>query len=282
MENLTCLPGKPLPLGATCMAGGVNFSVFSRNGTAVFLELFRNAEDSEPYALFELDPDSNKTGDLWHAFIPGIGKDALYLYRVDGPFRPNEGFRFNVHKYLIDPYARCLTAGSIPHHIGLNQKPPHRRGSCVYYHAHRAGFPKCVVVDNNDFDWQGDRPLNYHLRHSILYEAHVKGLTVHPSSGVANPGTYRGIIDAIPRLRDLGITSLELLPVQEFDEYENPRSNPDTGEQLTNYWGYSTVAFFAPKNGYASERSLSAPVNEFKLMVRELHKADRGNTGHSL
>lgn len=275
MENLTCLPGKPLPLGATCMAGGVNFSVFSRNGTAVFLELFRNAEDSEPYALFELDPDTNKTGDLWHAFIPGIGKDALYLYRVDGPFRPNEGFRFNVHKYLIDPYARCLTAGSIfRDHIGLNQKPPHIDVDLAYTTTHTAaGFPKCVVVDNNDFDWQGDRPLNYHLRHSILYEAHVKGLTVHPSSGVANPGTYRGIIDAIPRLRDLGITSLELLPVQEFDEYENPRSNPDTGEQLTNYWGYSTVAFFAPKNGYASERSLSAPVNEFKLMVRELHKA---------
>ena len=104
------------------------------------------------------------------------------------------------------------------------------RGPAITHTA--AGFPKCVVVDNNDFDWQGDRPLNYHLRHSILYEAHVKGLTVHPSSGVANPGTYRGIVDAIPRLRDLGITSLELLPVQEFDEYENPRSNPDTGEQL--------------------------------------------------
>lgn len=275
MENLTCLPGKPLPLGATCMDGGVNFSVFSRNGTAVFLELFNNPEEGEPAFVFELDPASNKTGDLWHAFIPGLGKDALYLYRVDGPFRPNEGLRFNVHKYLIDPYARCLTGGSIFRDIAArNQTPPHIDIDLAYNTTHSAaGFPKCVVVDNGEFDWQGDRPLNYHLRHSILYEAHVKGLTVHPSSGVSSPGTYRGIIDAIPRLRELGITSLELLPVQEFDEFENPRSNPETGELLTNYWGYSTIAFFAPKNGYAADRNHSGPVNEFKLMVRELHKA---------
>ncbi|HHU35846.1 MAG TPA: glycogen debranching enzyme, partial [Treponema sp.] len=113
MKNITCLPGKPLPMGATCMPGGVNFSVFTRNGTAVFLELFKNAHDGEAYAVIELDPDTNKTGDLWHVFVPGIGKDALYLYRVDGPFRPNEGLRFNVHKYLIDPYARCLTPSSV-------------------------------------------------------------------------------------------------------------------------------------------------------------------------
>lgn len=275
MENLTCLPGKPLPLGATCLGGGVNFSVFSRNGTAVFLELFNNPDDGEPAAVFELDPVSNKTGDLWHVFIPGLGKDALYLYRVDGPFRPNEGFRFNVHKYLIDPYARCLTGGSIFRDIAArNQTPPHIDVDLAYNTTHSAaGFPKCVVVDNGDFDWEGDRPLNYHLRHCVLYEAHVKGLTVHPSSGVSHPGTYHGIIDAIPRLTELGITSLELLPVQEFDEFENPRSNPETGELLVNYWGYSTIAFFAPKNGYASDRNASAPVNEFKLMVRELHKA---------
>lgn len=129
------------------------------------------------------------------------------------------------------------------------------------------------MIDNDEFDWEGDRPLNYHLRHTVLYEAHVKGLTIHPSSGVEHPGTYQGIIEAIPRLKEMGITSLEFLPIQEFDEFENPRSNPDTGEQLTNYWGYSTIAFFAPKAGYAANQVGSGPVNEFKMMVRELHKA---------
>lgn len=157
MENLTYLPGKPIPLGATCMDGGVNFSVFSRNGTAVFLELFKNPEDSDPCCVIELDPRDNKTGDLWHVFIPGIGKDTLYLYRVDGPFRPNEGYRFNVHKYLIDPYARCLSAGSIFRDVAAREmRPPHIDVDLAYTTTHSAaGFPKCVVVDNSEFRLAG-------------------------------------------------------------------------------------------------------------------------------
>ena len=275
MEDVRFMPGKPLPLGATVTADGVNFSVFTRNGTAVILELFRSPDDAEPFCSYPLDSRVNRTGDVWHVAVSGLGKDALYLYRVDGPFRPNEGLRFNVHKYLIDPYAKALTAHSVfINHSAQQARPPHTDADLAYNTAHTAaGFPKCVVVDDGDFDWQGDRPINYPLRYSVLYEAHVRGLSVHPSSRRPHAGTYRGVIESIPYLKDLGITSLELLPINEFDENENPRSNPRTGERLKNYWGYSTIAFFAPKATYASDSSGSGAVREFKEMVRELHKA---------
>jgi glycogen operon protein len=134
-------------------------------------------------------------------------------------------------------------------------------------------LPRCIVIDDDDFDWQGDAPLNYPLRFSVLYETHVKGLTAHPNSGVEHPGTYLGVIEKIPYFKELGITSLEFLPIQEFNEHEFPRKNPHTGEMLNNYWGYSTVAFFAPKESYAADRSPGGQVSDFKLMVRELHKA---------
>ena len=275
MENMRFLPGKPLPLGATVTSEGVNFSVFTRNGTAVILELFRSPDDADPYCVYQLDSRVNRTGDAWHVFVAGLSRDALYLYRVDGPFRPNEGLRFNVHKYLLDPYAKALTPHSVfLGHAAQAARPPHIDADLAYNTSHTAlGFPKCVVVDDSDFDWQGDRPLNYPLRYSVLYEAHVKGLSVHPSSRLPHGGTYRGVIESIPYLKDLGVTSLELLPINEFDENENSRTNPYSGERLKNYWGYSTIAFFAPKAGYASENSGSAHVREFKEMVRELHKA---------
>jgi glycogen operon protein len=274
MENLRFLPGKPLPQGATVMAGGVNFSVFTRNGTGVILELFRNPEDDAPYCSYQYDSATNRTGDIWHVFVAGLEAGSFYLYRVDGPFRPNEGLRFNVHKYLLDPYAKALTPTSVFRNLQQSvQKAQHADADLSYNTVLSAeGMPKCIVIDD-DFDWQGDRPLNYPLRFSVLYEAHVRGLTVHPSSGVAHPGTFRGVIEAIPYLRDLGITSLELLPINEFDEYENSRSNPRTGEPLRNYWGYSTIAFFAPKATFSSDREGAGAVLEFKEMVRELHKA---------
>ncbi len=275
MDSVQLMPGKPLPLGATVMSGGVNFSVFSRNGTSVILELFDGADDDTPALSVTLDPKRNRTGDVWHVFCQGLSADALYLYRVDGPFRPNEGLRFNVNKYLLDPYAKALTRHSIFKSLeGRDARTPHIDQDLAYSSARTAsGMPKCVVVDDGAFDWEGDRPLNYPLRYTVLYEAHVKGLSVHPSSGLPHGGTYRGVIESIPYLKQLGITSLELLPIQEFDEFENPRSNPRTGERLTNYWGYSTIAFFSPKAGYSSDESLSGPVREFKEMVRALHKA---------
>lgn len=275
MENVTFLPGKPLPLGATVTSDGVNFSVFSRHASAVILEIFRSASDAEPAVSYTLNRNHNRTGDVWHVLARGLRPGALYLYRVDGPFRPQEGLRFNVHKYLVDPYAKALSGESIFKGLDkASKRPPHMDADLAYSSTCSAeGFPKCVTVDDDAFDWEGDRPLNYPLRHSIIYEAHVKGLTRHESSSLGHSGTYLGVIEAIPYLKELGITSLELLPIQEFDEHEIPRVNPRTGERLSNYWGYSTISFFAPKAGYASDGTPGAAVREFKEMVKALHRS---------
>ncbi len=275
MEKMNLLPGKPLPSGATVFAGGVNFSVFSRHGTSVILELFEAPDDAAPSASFVLDSRVNRTGDIWHVFVEGLSAGALYLYRVDGPFRPFEGLRFNVNEYLLDPYAKALTQQSVFQGLEKRSSHPHHSDPDLAYSTRHSAehFPKCVVVDDDDFDWEGDRPLNYALRKSVLYEAHVRGLTVHPSSPVEHPGTYRGVIESIPYLKGLGITGIELLPVQEFDEWENARANPETGERLKNYWGYSTIAFFSPKSSFSSDRVGDGPVREFKEMVKALHRA---------
>jgi glycogen operon protein len=133
-------------------------------------------------------------------------------------------------------------------------------------------MPKCVVVADA-FDWRGDRPPNYPLRHCVIYETHVKGLTMHPSADVEHPGSFLGVAETIPYLKDLGVTSLELLPVQEFDYLENARLDPVTGARLRNYWGYSTIAFFAPKASYSASGTVGEQVAEFKEMVRRLHEA---------
>jgi isoamylase len=252
----------------------VHFGLVSRNATRVWLQIYDDPEAAFPAAEFELDPARHRTGDVWHVELRGAGPGTLYMYRVDGPFAPEKGLRFNPNRPLIDPYARALTGNftwNLGNTLGWDPNSPERDLSLRTVEGAQ-GIPKCIVVDDA-FDWQGDRPLNYPLRESIIYEAHVRGLSRHPSAEVAHPGTYRGVIEMIPYLKDLGITSLELLPVQEFDSLEYSRENPVTGERLTNYWGYNTLAFFAPKGAYAADGSLGEQVTEFKEMVRELHRA---------
>jgi len=266
--------GKALPLGATPTGRGVNFSLFSRHAQEVSLILFKNAEKNSPHKIVALDPKKNKSGDIWHCHINGLAEGTCYLYKVNGPYSPEKGFRFNPHKTLIDPYAKALTSlegWDITACLGYNPSDPATDLS-FSYQEDLLNQPRGIVV-NDDFDWQGDMPLNYPLRLSILYETHVKGLTAHPNSGVEHKGTYQGVIEKIPFFKELGVTSLEFLPLQEFNEHEYPRLNPRTGEMLENYWGYSTVAFFAPKGSYASDSQPGAQVREFKTMVRELHKA---------
>ncbi|MDR0554871.1 MAG: glycogen debranching protein GlgX [Treponema sp.] len=267
--------GKPLPLGSTLTENGVNFSIFSRWASSVKLLLFESADSGSACEEIHLDMDKHRTGDCWHCHVQGLTAGALYLYRVDGPYMPEKGFRFNPHKALLDPYAKALTSldnWNLGNCLGYNVGDP--AGDLSFsYDEDVSTQPKCVVVDDAAFDWQGDMPLNYPLRFSVLYEAHVRGLTAHPSSTVRHPGTYRGVIEKIPFFQELGITSLELLPIQEFNEHESQTVNPKTGKRLVNYWGYSTVAFFAPKGSYASDRSPGGQVREFKEMVRELHKA---------
>jgi len=266
--------GKAMPLGAELTAAGVNFAVFSRHASAVTIIIFENENPDSPREEIELDPCRNKTGDVWHCHIPGLGAGALYLFRADGPYIPEKGLRFNPHKTLIDPYAKALTRfdrWDIAACLGYN--PGEASTDLSYsYLDDAATQPRCVVVDDK-FDWQGDRPLNYPLRFSVLYETHVKGLTRRDNSGAAHPGTYKGVTEKIPFFKDLGVTSLELLPIQEFNEGEIDKRNPKTGEPLTQYWGYSSVAFFAPKGSYAVSAEPGAQVREFKEMVRGLHKA---------
>ena len=241
MENILAQPGKPLPHGATIVNDGVNFSVFSRNGTSVILDIFENPEDEHPYFSYTFDPKINRTGDIWHVFLKGLKAGALYLYRVDGPFNPEKGHRFNKNAYLLDPYAKSFTDSSIFGNLPPNYVTPVDRIDILTGTPYTAkGFPKCVVIDDDDFDWQGDRPINYPLRQSVLYETHLKGFTADPSANVKHPGTYKGLIEKIPYLKELGVTSIELLPIQEFDEYENTNVNPKNGERLKKYWGYST------------------------------------------
>ena len=270
--NFSVEIGKATPLGATLTAAGVNFAVFSRHATAVTLLLFEKEKGECAYEEIKLDKKGNHTGDIWHCHIPGLKEGAFYLFRADGPYAPENGLRFNANKVLLDPYAKALTSFSNWNfRSALGYEPGMSSRDLSYsYRDDIFEKPRCIVIDD-DFDWQGDLPLNYPLRLSVLYEVHLKGLT--QSSGVNHPGTYKGVVEKIPYLKDLGITSVEFLPLQEFNENEFIHKNPKTGQTLTNYWGYSTVAFFAPKVSYAADQSPGAPVREFKEMVREMHKA---------
>ncbi|GMO52345.1 MAG: glycogen debranching protein GlgX [Termitinemataceae bacterium] len=266
--------GKPVPLGATSVLGGINFAVFSRNASLVTLCVFESPDASAQMVEIPLNKPVNRSGDVWHCFIKDLSVPAFYLYKVDGPFEPENGFRFNKNQGLFDPYTKALSdlsswdfGTSIAYNAGgENADLTYNEQTNIHE------MPRCIAIDDS-FDWQGDIPLNYPLRHSIIYETHVRGLSADKSSGVEHPGTYRGVIEKIPFLKDLGITSLELLPIHEFQENELFRINPRTGKTLKNYWGYSTIAFFAPKGSYSSDRNPGAQVNEFKEMVRELHKA---------
>jgi len=266
--------GSPIPLGTYKRDGGINFALFSRHATRVWLELFENPEDATPSATFELDPGIHHTGDIWHIRIKGIAEGQLYAFRVHGPYRPDQGHRFNRNKLLLDPYATALEGTS---HWNFRKARGYdltsSRKDLSYSREANAGqSPKCLIVDGG-FDWQGDRPLKLRWSDTIVYEAHVRGLTIHPSSAVNQRGTFLGVIEKIPYFKELGITALELMPVQEFNENELERLNPLTGERLGNYWGYNTVAFFAPKEQYSTQTSPGCQAVEFKTMVRELHRA---------
>ncbi|MCQ2590077.1 MAG: glycogen debranching protein GlgX [Treponema sp.] len=273
MTGLITKCGSPLALGATLTANGVNFAIYSKTATRVTLFLFNKPEDKTASCSFDLDKNLNRTGDIWHIEVCGLKEGALYLYKVDGPYDPTKGQRFNYHKYLFDPYAKAFSQGSVfrsynnLHKVGFSGN----EGGELF---DLSDFPKCVVV-NDDFDWEGDRPLNYPLEKTIIYETHLKGFTASKTAKIApdQAGTYKGFTSKIDYLKDLGITSVELLPVFEFDENENGNSNPRTGEPLVNYWGYSTIGFFAPKTTYAADKTPGGAVREFKQMVKELHKA---------
>ena len=252
-----CDLSGPSPLGATVVPQGVNFSLFSRSATGVELLFFDRDDDARPGRVIRLDPGANRTYYYWHLFVPGARAGQLYGYRVSGASDPASGLRFDPMKVLLDPYGR-----------GVVVPKNYSRSAATQDGDNAAAAMKSVVVDPAAYDWEGDRPLQRPSSRTIIYEMHVRGFTRHPGSGVAESkrGTYAGVIEKIPYLHQLGITAVELLPIFHYDVQDAPPGR-------ANYWGYAPISFFAPHQAYSSRQDPLGPVDEFRDMVKALHKA---------
>ncbi|XP_059287702.1 isoamylase 1, chloroplastic isoform X2 [Lycium ferocissimum] len=258
------LPGKPLPFGATATDGGVNFAVFSSNTTSVILCLITLSDLPQKKVTEQifLDPLANKTGDVWHVFLKGDFENMLYGYMFNGKFSPEEGHYFDSSKIVLDPYAKATVSRGEYGVLGPEDDcwPP------------MAGR---VPSAADQFDWEGDLPLKFPQRDLVIYEMHVRGFTNHESSETKYPGTYRGVVEKLDHLKELGVNCIELMPCHEFNELEYYSYNSVLGDYKFNFWGYSTVNFFSPMGRYSSaglsNYGLGA-VNEFKYLVKEAHK----------
>jgi len=249
--------GRSAPLGATVVCSGVNFSSYSRDASGIELLFFDREDDPRPARVIALDPSVNRTYRYWHVFVPGAQAGQLYGYRVHGPFDPIKGVRFDAAKVLLDPYSRGVVVPK-----NYSRKAAQEKGDNC------ATAMKSVIVDSRSYNWEGDTPLDRPSSQSIVYELHLKGFTRHPSSGVSveTRGTFRGLIEKIPYLKDLGISAVELLPVFQFDHQDCPSGR-------VNYWGYAPISFFAPHQAYSSRQDSLGPVDEFRDMVKALHRA---------
>ncbi len=257
-EKLVVLKGNAQPFGATLLEDGVNFSLYSPNIKDLSLHIFGCKDDAIPTHSFRLDSNINKTGDIWHIKIANLKKNALYLFSAKDDL-------FNEF-YILDPYFKLLTPNSIFLSEQLKKKPFQKERLPL----NAKGFPKCVVVDDSSFDWQGDEKPNIPSSQCVIYEAHLKGISIKADIPNALRGTYLGLLPLIPHFKKMGITTLELMPIFEFDENEIERKSSSGNDKLKNYWGYSSISFFAPKAGYAKDAKNA--VCEFKEMVRALHK----------
>jgi isoamylase len=236
---------------------GTNFSLYSRHATSVELLFFDRDDDARPSRIIRFDPVTNRTYHYWHAFVPGVRAGQLYAYRVDGPFDPAAGLRFDPNKLLLDPYGRAIVAPTA-----------YSRDAGALAGDNIITAMKTVVVDPFCYNWEGDVPLRHPSARTIVYEMHVRGFTRHPNSGVDEQkrGTFAGLIEKIPYLQQLGVTAVELLPVFQFDAQDCPPG-------LVNYWGYAPASFFAPHQRYSSRQDPLGPVEEFRDMVKALHRA---------
>ena len=251
----------PVPYGAHVVENGVQFTLFSRHATRVWLMLFDDPDASTPSAEYELTPHQNRIGDIWHIHVRDARAGQFYLYRLEGSAAPGHKNYYNPHQWVLDPYA--LAVSGRPHWGDPGSLRPGQFASSG------AAVPKGVIV-RDDYDWSGDITPNIPLSETIIYETHLRGFTVHSSAGVSAPGTFDGFREKIPYLRDMGITAVEFLPVQEFNEMEYFIEN-ERRAHLKNYWGYSTLAFFAPHARYAARGVHGQQLNEFKDLVRTLH-----------
>jgi glycogen operon protein len=249
--------GGSYPLGATLTDAGVNFAIFSRTASTIDLLFFDRVDDARPSRIIAMDPFANRTYHYWHVFVPGVTVGQIYGFRADGPFEPGRGLRFDQSKLLLDPYGRAVAV------------PKNYSREAAQTNGHNTGMAmKSVVTNPTAYDWEGDAPLRRPWSRTIIYEMHVRGFTAHPNSGISESkrGTYAGLVEKIPYLQQLGITAVELLPVFQFDAQDAPAGR-------TNYWGYSPVSFFAPHQAYSSRSDRLGAVDEFRDMVKALHRA---------
>ena len=263
MAGMTVWPGNPYPLGATYDGGGTNFAVFSEVAERVELCLIDGAGAEQRILMPEVD------GFVWHVYLPRIGPGQRYGYRVHGPYNPGAGQRCNPNKLLLDPYAKAIE-GQIDGDEALFSY--RFDGADTFNDKDSLGHTMLSVVVNPFFDWGNDRSPHREYHETVIYEAHVKGLSMtHPGVPEEIRGTYAALAhpSIIQHLTDLGITAIELMPVHQFVQ---DTTLLDKG--LSNYWGYNTIGFFAPHNAYSSAGQRGQQVQEFKAMVRALHEAD--------
>ena len=246
-------PGHVLPLGATLMFDGVNFSVFSKEATSCTLVLYHHGQ-KVPFQEIPF-PDSYRIGHVYSMMVYGLNIETIeYGYRFDGPYDPKKGLRFDKNRVLLDPFARSISGRSVWGIEPDYTNPFQYRGQII----------------REDYDWLGDKPLEMHPSDLVIYELHLRSFTQHPASEVRYRGTYAGLIEKIPYLKALGVNCVELMPIFEFDEFENSREV--NGRRLVNYWGYSTVGFLAPKAGYAASARFGMEADELRHMIRTLHQ----------
>jgi isoamylase len=256
-------PGRSYPSGAKPDGKGVNFSIFTRHATGVELLLFETPYCTEPFQTIVLEKNVNRTFYSWHVYVLNLPVGTWYVWRIDGRNEPKEaGLHFDKEKHILDPWARVVSD------VNWNRQMACQPGD------NGATAMRCMVVDDKDYDWEGDEPLRIASEKAIIYEVHVGGFTRHPSSGVKHPGTFSGLIEKIPYLKKLGISHVELLPVMAFDEQDVPPGTSALG--LKNYWGYSTHSFFSPHSGYCITPDQGTHVKEFRDMVKAMHRAGIG------
>ncbi len=236
-------PGKSFPLGASLIAEGTNFSVFSKHASALQLLLFDGAESQHPSKVIDFDARA-RTYHYWHTFVPGLKAGQLYAYRAHGPYVPEKGLRFDASKVLLDPYGKCVATSANP-----------------------ATPLKSAVTDPAAYDWGDDRPPRTPFAKTLIYELHVGNFTRHPNSGVPEPqrGTFAGLAQKLPYLQDLGVSAIELLPVFSFDERSAPQGR-------RNVWGYQPLSFFAPHPRYSSRPGPLDVLDEFRDFVKAAHR----------
>ena len=248
ITNIQVRPGRPYPMGAAVYDEGVRFSIFSRHADKVWLALYENVYDTEPVFEIPYEKGRHQVGDVWSIFVHGLPEGVFYKYRMAGPYDPEAGHRFDEQAYLLDPYAKAFV-GNISD-----------------------GTMKSVALHDN-MDWHDDIRPRHPMNKMLIYEVHMRGFTRHESSQVAHKGTYRGLVEKIPYLKDLGVTAVEFLPIQEFGEHHLGKCSLHSHQELTNYWGYSSIGFFAPTGRYATSTVNLEHLNEFRDMVHALHCA---------